>query len=87
MGGSVSLKRLPTLLLFAGYRGVVATMWSISDELAPDVARDVYEQLFGNDARPDYREATRALRGAIGCLRDSAKASFAMWLPFIHVGL
>jgi CHAT domain-containing protein len=42
-------------MLFAGYGGVVGTMWSISDKHAPDVARDVYEQLFRNGTRPDYR--------------------------------
>jgi CHAT domain-containing protein len=74
-------------MLFAGYGGVIGTMWSISDKLAPDVARDVYKQLFRNGTRPDYREAARALHGAIGRLRDSGKASFVTWLPFIHVGL
>ena len=74
-------------MLFAGYGGVIGTMWSISDKLAPDVARDVYEQLFRNGTRPDYREAARALHGAVGRLRDSGKASFVTWLPFIHVGL
>ena len=72
-------------MLFAGYGGVIGTMWSISDKLAPDVARDVYEQLFRNGTRPDYREAARALHGAIGRLRVGT--SFATWLPFIHVGL
>ena len=74
-------------MLFAGYGGVIGTMWSISDELAPDVARNVYAQLFRNGTRPDYREAARALHGAIGRLRDSGTASFVKWLPFIHVGL
>jgi tetratricopeptide (TPR) repeat protein len=73
-------------MLFAGYGGVVGTMWSISDKLAPDVARDVYQQLFRNGTRPDHREAARALHGAVGRLRDS-NASFVEWLPFIHVGL
>ena len=44
-------------MLFVGYGGVVGTMWSISDKLAPQVARDVYKQLFRNGTRPDYREA------------------------------
>ncbi|KAF8552759.1 hypothetical protein OG21DRAFT_1498181 [Imleria badia] len=74
-------------MLFAGYGGVVGTMWSISDKLAPEVARDVYQQLFRNGTRPDYREAARALHEAIGRLRDSGTGSFVTWLPFIHVGL
>jgi CHAT domain-containing protein len=73
-------------MLFAGYAGVVGTMWKISDKLAPDVTRNVYVQLFRNGTRPDYREAARALHGAVGCLRESG-ASFVTWLPFIHVGL
>ena len=35
-------------MLFAGYGGVVGTMWSINDKLVPRVARDVYGQLFRN---------------------------------------
>ncbi|KAF8549794.1 hypothetical protein OG21DRAFT_1420732, partial [Imleria badia] len=73
-------------MLFAGYGGVVGTMWSISDRLAPLVAKDVYEQLFRNDTTPDYREAARALHDTVERLRDS-NASFVEWLPFIHVGL
>ena len=74
-------------MLFAGYEGVVGTMWSISDELAPEVARDVYAQLFRSGTRPDDREAARALHGAVGRLRESGRASFAKRLPFIHVSL
>ena len=74
-------------MLFAGYGGVIGTMWSISDKLAPKIAKDVYEQLFRSGTQPDYREAARALHDAIGRLRDSGKVPFSSWLPFIHVGL
>ncbi|KAF8127387.1 CHAT domain-containing protein, partial [Boletus edulis] len=71
-------------MLFAGYAGVIGTMWSISDKLAPIVARDVYEHLFRNGTRPDYREAAWALHEAIGRQRDG-EVSFNEWVPFIHV--
>ncbi|KAF8125437.1 TPR-like protein [Boletus edulis] len=74
-------------MLFAGYAGVIGTMWSISDKIAPIVARDVYEHLFRNGTRPDCREAAWALHEAIGRLRESGEASFNEWVPFIHVGL
>ena len=74
-------------MLFAGYGGVVGTMWSISDKLAPRVAKDVYEQLFYRETRPDYRDAARALQDAVGRLRSSSDASFVDWVPFIHVGI
>ena len=74
-------------MLFAGYGGVIGTMWSISDKLAPDVARDVYEHLFRNGTRPDCREAAQALHEAVRHIRDDNSTSFVDWLPFIHVGL
>ncbi|KAI9463452.1 TPR-like protein [Boletus coccyginus] len=73
-------------MLFAGYGAVIGTMWKISDTIAPDVARDVYGQLFRKGTRPNCREAARALHDAIGRVRDS-NASFGEWLPFIHAGL
>ncbi|KAF8436638.1 CHAT domain-containing protein [Boletus edulis BED1] len=74
-------------MLFAGYGGVIGTMWPISDRLAPVVARGVYEYLFRNGTRPDHRDAARALHEAVGRLRESGEASFVTWVPFIHVGL
>ena len=74
-------------MLFAGFAGVIGTMWSISDKIAPNVAKDVYKQLFRNGTTPDYREAAQALQVAVGRLRDSSNVSFEDWLPFIHVGL
>ncbi|KAI9455287.1 TPR-like protein [Boletus coccyginus] len=73
-------------MLFVGYVGVIATMWSISDRVAPYVAKDVYEHLFRNGTTPDYQEAARALHDAVGRLRDN-RASFVEWVPFVHVGL
>ncbi|KAF8545708.1 hypothetical protein OG21DRAFT_1534317 [Imleria badia] len=74
-------------MLFAGYGGVVGTMWSISDELVPHVAWDVYTQLFRNGTRLDHREAARVLQEAVGRLREHGNVPFHVWLPFIHVGL
>jgi CHAT domain-containing protein len=73
-------------MLFAGYGGVIGSMWSINDTVAPDVAKDVYEQLFQNGTTTDHREAAQALQNAVGRVRDR-KVPFYDWLPFIHVGL
>ena len=62
-------------MLLAGYEGMVGTMWSISDNLAPDVARGVYAQLFRSGTRPDDREAASALQGAVGRLRKRLSPS------------
>ena len=73
-------------ILLAGYRGAIATMWSIMDNDAPRVTEDVYKSLFGDGKVPDSRQAAEALHHAIERLRDSG-VSFLSWVPFIHVGL
>jgi CHAT domain-containing protein len=42
-------------MLLAGYRSVVATMWTIMDNDAPRVAGDLYEHLF--QISPQIRHA------------------------------
>ena len=73
-------------ILLAGYRGAIATMWSIMDNDAPKVTEEVYKNLLGDGKVPDSRHAAEALHHAIEQLRDSG-VSFLSWVPFIHVGL
>jgi CHAT domain-containing protein len=73
-------------MFLAGYGSVIGTMWSIMDNDAPKVARDVYEYLFRDASQvPDSTEAAEALHRAIQHLRDSG-APFTSWVPFIHFG-
>ncbi|KAJ7930992.1 CHAT domain-containing protein [Mycena leptocephala] len=75
-------------MLLAGYRGVIATMWSIMDNDAPQVAADVYEHLL-KTSPPDPTRAAEALHLAVRNLRErsSGRKSFFNWVPFIHVGV
>ncbi|PVF91858.1 hypothetical protein CPB86DRAFT_820141 [Serendipita vermifera] len=71
-------------MLLAGYRSVIATMWSIEDNDAPRVAEDVYGRMF-QEGKPNGMEGARALHEAVKRLRESG-AGFLSWVPFIHVG-
>ena len=71
-------------MFMAGYRGVIATMWSIKDNDAPQVAEDVYRRVL-KDRRPNRKNSARALHGAVKRLRESG-AGFMAWVPFIHLG-
>ena len=77
-------------MLAAGYRSVIATMWSIMDNDAPLVAEQVYQHLF-HDPEPDSTGAAHALHHAIRHLHEqlqkSGEPSFLSWVPFIHVGM
>ncbi|TFK45053.1 CHAT domain-containing protein [Crucibulum laeve] len=72
-------------MLLAGYKGIVATMWSITDRDAPQVAEDFYKRVF-KDGVPDPRNAARALDHAVEKLRDGG-APYLSWVPFIHIGI
>ncbi|TFY73278.1 hypothetical protein EWM64_g10733, partial [Hericium alpestre] len=75
----------------AGYRSIVATMWSIGDEDGPLVADEVYAHLFC-DGQPDSSRAAHALHHAVLKLQDTTKPDdrndswFLRWVPFIHIG-
>ncbi|KAJ7339801.1 CHAT domain-containing protein [Mycena albidolilacea] len=80
--------------LFAGFRGVVATMWTIADSDGPKIADAFYAHLFkgcnGNAEAPvllDLTEAAEALHAAVAKLRADPSVSFKRWVPFVHYGL
>ncbi|KAJ7213420.1 TPR-like protein [Mycena pura] len=74
-------------MLLAGYRGVIGTMWSIGDNVAPQVAGDVYAHLL-KESPPDPTRAAEALHLAVQRLREQLgeQKSFFHWVPFIHFG-
>ncbi|KAF9463915.1 CHAT domain-containing protein [Collybia nuda] len=76
-------------MMLAGFRSVIATMWSIGDQDAPVITEEVYKHLFQNSLKkPSGLESAAALRIAIQKLRKQYQnKSFASWVPFIHVGI
>ena len=83
-------------MLAAGYRGVVATMWSISDQYAPQIAEDFYTSLITQAEKSEKSNAlssdnaARALHYATQKLRkelDDSASSLLVWIPYVHFGL
>ena len=72
-------------MLLAGYRGVIATMWSIQDEDGPTIAKAVYTQIMDGGV-PNAMRAAEALHHAALQLQKQG-ASFERWVPFIHMGV
>ncbi|VDC06285.1 unnamed protein product [Peniophora sp. CBMAI 1063] len=78
-------------MLAVGFKGVVATTWSIQDDDAPHVVEAYYETLLRLRASGKVRsgetgaafalhEATKSLREKIGV------DSIVRWAPFVHFG-
>lgn len=71
---------------FLGYRHVIATMWTIADSVAPQVANAVYAELT-RDGKPDLGRAAEALHKAITALRRKDRThNPLLWAPYIHLG-
>jgi CHAT domain-containing protein len=74
-------------MLLAGYRGVVATMWSIQDDLAPEVTNEFYGHIMESGERPDSRKAAEALHMSVQKIRRKAGVNLTDWVPFVHLGI
>ncbi|KZV62123.1 TPR-like protein [Peniophora sp. CONT] len=78
-------------MLAVGFKGVVATMWSIMDADAPIVVEKFYTELLAlrsagvlgegeTGAAYALHEATKVLREKVG------ESKFMRWVPFVHFG-
>jgi CHAT domain-containing protein len=76
-------------MILAGYHGVIATMETVNDEYAADIADKTYQRLFKHYSA-DSTKAAEALQYAIQEVRKQREASgdFSFsWVPFIHMGI
>jgi len=81
-------------MLAVGYRGVVATMWSINDDYGPMVAESFYKYLVEKrrsqeKPRLDSASSAYALHHAIQNIRErvgDTEQGLLMWVPYVHFG-
>lgn len=75
-------------LQFAGFPGVIATLWSICDEDAPLVAAHAYSYLL-RDGVSEIKssDAAVALNRAVLALRQDRTVTVDRWAPFVHFGI
>ena len=80
-------------MLAAGYRGVVATMWSIMDLYGPQIAEEFYESLLGTAGSKNEingASAAHALHHATAKMQErlgDSEFSLLAWVPYVHFGL
>ena len=78
---------LATAFGLAGYQHVIGTLWSISDELAPDIADHVYQALTQPGRSGIHAEKTAAaLDTAVLAARQYCEGEPWLWAPYIHIG-
>jgi CHAT domain-containing protein len=78
-------------MLAAGFRSVIATMWSINDTDGPILSDAFYEALKRHRAvrrDGDPPKVAHALHEAVERLKESVgEHNFVRWVPFVHVGV
>ena len=79
-------------MLAAGYRSVVATMWSIKDQYGPIVAKDFYGHVLAanSSGQLDSTNAARALHYATQNIRKKlgdTEEALLTWVPYVHFGI
>jgi len=81
-------------MLAAGYRSVVATMWSVEDQYGPMVAESFYTYLMergetSKGSRLDGSHAANALHDTIQDIREKlgdTEQGLLTWVPYVHFG-
>ncbi|KDQ51752.1 hypothetical protein JAAARDRAFT_139800 [Jaapia argillacea MUCL 33604] len=72
-------------LLLAGFKSIIATLWSIQDNDGPVISESVYTYLLSGGKYPDGSKAAEALHYSVLDLRQRG-LSLERWVPFIHIG-
>jgi tetratricopeptide (TPR) repeat protein len=76
---------LAAAMQLVGYRHVIATLWSICDSTAPNIADIFYATLAATDT-PDANHAAHALHHAVTALRKKYPTDPLAWAPYLHTG-
>ncbi|MBP2329694.1 hypothetical protein JOF56_010079 [Kibdelosporangium banguiense] len=76
---------LAAALQLAGYRHVIATLWTITDRTAAEVTTTMYTGLL-SPAGIRLDRTARLLHRTVRALRDSAPRNPAVWASYIHFG-
>jgi CHAT domain-containing protein len=78
---------LAATMLYAGFKSVIGTMWSMGDVDGPIVAKTVYTELFASDGDMlDFDVVPYALDTAARKLRAQGLEP-SRWAPYIHIGM
>ncbi|EIN04735.1 hypothetical protein PUNSTDRAFT_75870, partial [Punctularia strigosozonata HHB-11173 SS5] len=78
---------LAATMLFAGFKSVIATLWSMEDVDGPLIAKSVYRDIFDGDKEYiDPDDVAYALDRAVQALRRTHPDP-CRWAPYIHLGI
>lgn len=78
---------LAAAVQFCGFRSIVGTLWAMSDNDGPALARDFYGYILRNGPQHmDIRDSAVALHRAVEAMRQRGVPA-ERWTTFVHVGI
>ncbi|EIN05239.1 hypothetical protein PUNSTDRAFT_137922 [Punctularia strigosozonata HHB-11173 SS5] len=78
---------LAAAMFFAGFKNIVATLWSMTDADGPEIARSIYQNIFSSESdHIDPDDIAYALDEAITKLRIAQPEPFR-WESYVHIGI
>ena len=69
---------------FAGFNGVIGTLWRVDDAVAHQVVTQFYKEMFGSPV-VDFEHAAAALNAAV--LKTADEVSLEKRIVFVHIGI
>ena len=69
---------------FAGFNGVIGTLWRVDDAVAHQVVTRFYKEMFKHSVT-DFRHAAAALNTA--ALKTADEVSLEKRIVFVHIGI
>ncbi|KAG0704098.1 CHAT domain-containing protein [Suillus ampliporus] len=76
---------LAAAMQFSGFRSVIGSMWSVDDDVAPQIVSAFYANLVDDSGRLDCTRAAVALHKAVKSLRK--KIRLEQQIVFVHIGV
>ncbi|KAG8887968.1 hypothetical protein FRB98_008641 [Tulasnella sp. 332] len=77
---------LAAAMQFAGFRGVIGTLWAMNDSDGPDITETFYKFMFRDgEGAVDYKDAAKGIYKISTALRKK-NVPLDRWINFIHVG-
>jgi CHAT domain-containing protein len=86
---------LTSAFQLAGYPSVLGSLWQVTDEHAPEIARIVYSWML-MDGKLDTLRSAEALHQAVHVLRRKTSSipgftktvsNLLIWAPYVHIGV
>ena len=82
---------LSSAIQLAGFPSVVGTLWEVEEDIAAEVAEEVYSKMLQGASGLNIERSAESLHEAVRALRERTRGFMKTlplrWAPYIHIGI